>query len=163
HILQYPGLDGWARSIPTADGGVLERLRRLSDRLAEKYKWQHGQATAFVLTGGVPLISPIIITVSTNSRPLFSRIMLDVDPALSPKELILYYRRNRRKTLTARHRNLSEKHMQLALFDSRRPKAETWVIKMDEWNKIHQTEWRYKKVSNFAHDCKQARRRLLRS
>ena len=163
HLLPYPGIDGWACYKPTTDGGVLERLRLLSDRLAEKYKWLPGQATAFVLTDGIPLISSITITLNTNSRPLFSRIVLDVDPALSPKEIVMHYRRSRKAIMAARHRNLSEKHMQLAIFDSMRPKTETWTVKMDEWNKTHQAEWKYEEAPNFAHDCLQARRRLLRS
>jgi hypothetical protein len=38
-LLQDPGLDGWERSMPTARGGALERLRELSNELAKKYKW----------------------------------------------------------------------------------------------------------------------------
>lgn len=163
HLLQYPGLDGWERSIPTSAGGILEYLRRLSDGLAEKYKWSNAQAVAFILTGGIPLISSISTTLKMNSRPLFSRIVLDVDPALSPREIAMHYRRSRKEIMAARHRNLSEKHMQLALFDLKQPKTETWAIKMDGWNKTYQAEWKYEEVSNFAHDCLQAQRRLLRS
>lgn len=163
HFLHYPGPDGWDRSIPTITGGILEHLRRLSDGLAEKYKWLNAQATAFILTGGIPLISSINTTLKINSRPLFSRIVLDVDPALSPREIAMHYRRSRKEIMAARHRNLSEKHMQLALFDSKQPKTETWAIKMDGWNRTHQVEWKYEEVSNFAHDCLQAQRRLLRS
>ncbi len=163
HVLKYPGLDEWARSISTVVGGVLEHLRRLSDRLAEKYKWSQAQATTFVLTGRIPLISSINATLKIHSRSLFSRIVLDVDPAMSPREIAMHYSRNRKEIMATRHRNLSEKHMQLALFDSKRLKTETWAIKMDEWNKTHPAEWKYEEVSNFAHDCLQSQRRLLRS
>jgi hypothetical protein len=162
HLLQYPGLDGWERSIPTAVGGVLEYLRELGDGLAKKYKWSNQQATAFILTGRIPLISPINITLQTSSRALSSRIVLDIDPTLSPAEVARHYRRSRKKMIATHHRNLSEKHMQLAIFNSMRPDNETWAIKMDEWNKTQQVEWKYKTVSNFAHDCIQARNRLLR-
>jgi hypothetical protein len=52
--------------------------------------------------------------------------------------------------------------MQLATFDEERPKDETWAAKMAEWNKTQPPEWAYSEVGNFAHDCLQARRRLLR-
>ena len=141
----------------------MERLRLLSEQLEDQYKWKKGLATTFVLTGGIPLISPISTTLKWRSRSLFNRIVLEVDPVVSPKEVSETYRNLRKEMMTTRSRALSEKHMQLAIFNMKRTKKETWAEKMAEWNKEYRTEWRYKEVSIFALDCRRARNRLLRS
>jgi hypothetical protein len=161
-VLQYtvPN-DEWVRSVPTSMGGILERLRQLSEQLEEQYTWAQAQAASFVLTGSTPLMSPLSYTLKGSFRSLFNRIVLEIDPVLLPKEVAEKYRILRKEIMPVRQRKLSEKHMQLALFASTKSKSETWASKMAEWNKRHQTEWWYKAVPNFAHDCLQARRRLL--
>lgn len=163
HPLQYGRPDGWTDSVPTTFGGTLECLRQLSERLAESHKWTTAQATLFVLTDQTPFISPIVSTIVRKSTPLFSRIVLEIDPTLSPKEVTEEYRRLRKEFVATRYRNLSKKHRQLALFREQHSKRETWALMMAEWNKTQPPEWKYENSRNFAHDCLQARRRLLRS
>jgi hypothetical protein len=148
-------------------GGVLDRLRRLSQRLVKAYRWSEAQATIFVLTGVVPLIAAItggepdeLEDDANDTLPVLSRITLHVDPTTSPSEVAEQYARLRRWQYGERHRDLSEKHTQLALFAATEPQHTTWAARMTRWNAEH-TDWTYTEVSNFSRDCLQARRRLL--
>lgn len=151
------------KEIPTAIDGVLEQLNLLSERLAEEFGWTKAEATLFILTASVPEIAPVTSTLIERQLSALSRIVLTVDPSLSPREVAEYYRKMRQEVMGARHRDLSEKHLQLAIFAATQPEERTWSEKMAVWNKSHPTEWRYEEVGNFSHDCLQARRRLLRS
>jgi hypothetical protein len=147
-------------------GGVLDRLRRLSQQLAEAYRWSEAQATIFVLTGLAPLIASITGESDTpeddadGRLPILSRITLHVDPTMSPSEVAEQYAALRRWLYGERHRDLTEKHTQLALFAATEPKHTTWAARMARWNAAH-ADWRYTEVSNFSRDCLQAQRRLL--
>lgn len=151
------------KKIPTSINGVLERLRLLSEGLAQKYDWMEVEATLFVLTGSIPEICQVSSAVIDRPLSALSRIVLTLDPSLSPKEIAEYYRKVRENVIGTRHRELSDKHMQLAIFAATQPEERTWSDKMAEWNKTHPAEWKYQEVANFSHDCLQARRRLLRS
>ena len=85
---------------------------------------------------------------------------MTVDPALSPREVADYYRERREEIVGKRHRDLSEKHMQLALSAATRPEGQTLGQSMEIWNQEH-PDWSYKAVTNFGKDCKNALRRLL--
>ena len=150
------------REIPTAMNGTLEALRQLSERLAKEYAWTAADATLFVLTNTAPEIRPLTSASQSRQLPALSRIVLTIDPALSPQEVAEHYRQLRQEIMPARHRDLSEKHLQLAAFSGTHPRLGTWQQKMVEWNSNH-PDWKYKEASNFAHDCLQARRRVLRS
>jgi hypothetical protein len=147
-------------------GGVLDRLRRLSQRLAEAYRWSEAQATIFVLTGLVPLIAAITGESDApeddaeGTLPILSRITLQIDPTTAPSEVAEQYTALRRWLYGERHRDLSEKHTQLALFAATELKHTTWAARMARWNAAH-AEWAYTEVSNFSRDCLQAQRRLL--
>jgi hypothetical protein len=148
-------------------GGVLDRLRRLSQRLAKAYRWSEAQATVFCLTGLAPLIAAItggepddLEDDADDTLPVLSRITLHVDRTTSPSEVAEQYARLRRWLYGERHRDLSEKHTQLALFAASEPKHTTWAARMARWNAAH-ADWPYTEVSNFSRDCLQAQRRLL--
>lgn len=149
---------GW---MPTAEGGVLDRLRQLSEGLARLYGWDEASAANFVLTGEIPVVRSIEIRGSRASGyPTLARISLTVDPALSPREVADHYRRMRGRILKGRHRELDDKHLHLATFAAERPAGETLREKMAAWNKEH-AGWKYKTETNFGRDCTQAVRRLL--
>ena len=160
-IYREPGSDE-IKEIPTAIKGTLEALRQLSERLAKEYAWTEADATLFVLTNHPPEIRPLTSTSQSRQLPALSRIVLTIDPALSPQEVAEHYRQIRQEIMPARHRDLSEKHLQLAAFSGTHPRLGTWQQKMVKWNSDH-PDWTYKEASNFAHDCLQARRRVLRS
>lgn len=59
---------GRARKVSVWDGSLLERLRHLSEGLAQEFRWEPAQATMFVLTGQVPAIPPLKVTGYLRSR-----------------------------------------------------------------------------------------------
>jgi hypothetical protein len=148
----------------TRAGGVLDRLRVLSERLAEAYRWTRAQATLFVLTGLPPLVASLTADpIAREDLPVLSRITLWIDPTLSPAEVAERYSAVRRWLLNEskeRQRDVTEKHARLALFAAEQPRQTTWAIRMAEWNRAH-PEWPYTEVSNFTRDCLQAQRRLV--
>lgn len=149
------------REMPTAEEGVLEQLRQLSEALARHYGWDAALATNFVLTGEAPLVPSVEIRRSYPSNfTTLARISLTVDPALSPREVADHYRRVRAEIVGARHRDQSEKHMRLATFTAARPTGESLRKRMAAWNKQY-PRWKYPRESNFGRDCKQAIQRLL--
>jgi hypothetical protein len=150
--------DAWEHCLPTTATGVLERLRQISDRLSQRYRWQEAQATIFVLTGRMPLVP------SAEAKIEREAIVLTLDPLLTPRQVGAYYRQFRKDVLSGgRIRALSLKHLRLAAFDADRPSDESWAKKMEAWNRVvpKDKEWRYKNDGQFRRDCLQAQRRLL--
>lgn len=146
-------------------GGVLEKLTNLSKRLVKRYGWEDYQATVFILAGVTPQISSAKVRPTTQSDlASANRIELSLDPALTEKEVAAEYRQVRRRLLKkdklgkARFRQLSEKHLRLAIFDAEHDG--TYNKKMRAWNKRF-PKWKYEHLSNFSRDCRKAAQRLL--
>jgi len=161
-LLDYAALpDPWIRRVPTAVGGVLERLRLLSIDLVRSYDWEEAAATLFVLTGRIPLIQPLVLKSSWNSRTFKRRVVeLSVDPAISPAELAKQYGVLRSKLISGRRvRPLSNKHLQLASFLVEKP-DESWASRLHRWNKAF-PNWKYTHASNFRRDALKARERVV--
>jgi hypothetical protein len=151
--------------IPIIEGGVLHRMQQLSSRLVERYGWTEAQASTFIVTGLPPVRLPITVWTQRNERlPGLSVIHLAVDPGMSPKEVGDAYLEERKRLLGTRYRDLSEKHLALAVFVSMLPQRLSWAARMEEWNNRYGSRgWGYTQVANFSHDSLQAQRRLLRS
>lgn len=162
NFLAYTSAGGEShRSMPTAVGGVLERLRLLSVRLARQFLWAESQATLFVLTGSIPLVNLVGTRVQFRTQlPVLSRITPMIDPTLSPREVADHYARVRRRFRGRRNREITSKHLRLALFAADKTKGSSYRQRMAAWNDEH-SQWSYSRVTNFARDCAQARRRLL--
>lgn len=146
--------------IHTTAGGVLEQLRQLSKYLADGCTWTVAQATIFVLTGLSPVLSSIRSEIQFREILAASRIILSIDPGLTAEEVAEHYRRVRRDTRNSRQREMSKKHLMLALFSATRPETETYAEQMAIWNKGY-PQWQYKELTNFGRDCKLAQQRLL--
>ncbi len=159
--LQY-GLNGHVHRVPVAAGGVLDRLRVLSERLSQRYRWQPAQAAIFVLTGAIPIISTFQVTYAASPISALARVTLTIDPAMSPREVSEYYRRARKRFVGSRHRSMSDKHTTLVLFMMSRPSDETYAQSMTAWNKQYR-KWKYRHPTNFGRDVQVARQRLLGS
>jgi len=141
--------------------GILGWLLWLSGELSERYLWRRCDATIFVLTDVPPPIEESDYRVdSTRAVPALTRVIMQLDPAMSPREVANLYRQIRLKYFGGRHRSMSEKHVELAKFWSSVEEDAPWKAVMQEWNKLH-PRWAYKREQNFERDCGQARRRLL--
>jgi hypothetical protein len=154
--------DPWVRVRPVAAGGILGRLQRLSRRLADRYGWHEAQATTFVLTDAVPLVDAVRVAWRPGAVPALDRIVLEVDPVLTPAEVAAQYRQARAQALgKALVRPQSEKHRALAVFAVEHPDG-TFRERMAVWNRLH-PQWRYSQETNFGRDLRAAVRRLLGS
>lgn len=146
----------------TREYGELAWLRALGADLAQRFTWKAPEAVRFVLTDMVPRVRTISVRAHVNiEEPTSTRMTLSIDPALSPRAVADAYRHARRNFLRARHRELSEKHAQLAAFAAVWPAGETWAQRMSRWNARY-PQWKYDQPTNFARDCTQAVRRVLR-
>jgi hypothetical protein len=166
-ILKYlPEGAEWQDVIKVCPGGVLDRLRRLSNMLADRYQWSESTATVFVLTGVPPLVDDVTSSEQRDLvRPVLSRIVLTVDPTVSPKRLAVLYSRWRTTALGPRYRPQTSKSLRLAVAAARgRNEGLSWRSCMREWNEKYAPEFgdkRYRDVSNFTRDALRALRRLL--
>jgi hypothetical protein len=164
-VLEYKRPESnWVQRIPTGRDGALRELVKISESLASEFGWQKAQATMFVLTGDVPGMSPVAVEV--RSPPIGglkygawrSRIVITVDPILSPEEVAAIYKKSRAKLLKPRYRSLSERHMTLAgfaaAFEGVTPEL------MRKWNSKY-PKWQYSKYSVFSKRVRVATERLL--
>lgn len=146
--------------VMTAADGILERLRICSERLAEIAKISPAEATMFILSGHPLRVPPCRQSVhyGPNDLAALNRILLDVDPTLSPREVGGIYRQMRSLLFKGRYRAMSEKHIRLALFTLSRGSHEPLKVAMESWNKLNR-RWRYKEETNFGRDRTAAVRR----
>jgi hypothetical protein len=153
------------RSRPTAIGGVLEALRRTSERMASENGWRAFEATVWIVTG-VP--APYAALQGIRREPLgrygvARRIVMTVDPVMSAADVASLYASLRGRT---RYRTMSEKHVRLAGLVAQRGDR-TWLELMAAWNGLAgaRAGWSYERsqLSNFARDARAAYRRLLQT
>jgi hypothetical protein len=139
---------------------VINELDWFSRDLADRYPWLAAQAAVFLLTG----IPPVVETISgeihlAQFRPL-SRITLKIDPAISPQEVFEKYSAIRRIIVKKNQRNLSSKHLHLALFAATCAPGKGLEERKDEWNNACINEkWKYFRKTNFARDCAVAKKK----
>jgi hypothetical protein len=89
-VVDYP-IGRYRGSVPVRAGHVLDHLRVLADELAAAYAWQPGQASAFVLSGAVPVVQMI----HNTAHPARALITLSVHPLLAPDQLTPMYAHRR--------------------------------------------------------------------
>jgi hypothetical protein len=152
-----PGSE-WVHCVPVAGHGVLGRLRRLSERLAQLYGWQPAQATVFVLTGATP-----VVQMMRGSRPVFTtnapRITLTIDPDVPTELVAAAYKRARAELLGSRARPPSAKGAALVAHAAERPGVEVRGL-WRQWNEGHPDE-RYDTLPAFRQALRDAQRRVL--
>jgi len=163
--LEYMIPNQASKQVPTASGGVLERLRLCSDRLAAQWSCAASEASIFILTGHPLPARPCRESFSCGGGGerlgALNRITLNIDPTLSPREVSMVYRRMRGQIFGKRYRAMSEKHIRLALFTwSRNNQNELLRESMAVWNKQY-PKWRYRAVSNYGRDSSVASRRAF--
>lgn len=161
-VLWYLGAhEPWPRMVPVKEGGTLDRLRQVSDRLSTIYPWEAHQASTFVLTGKPPLVAMVTATPKIDLKnPARSRIEMKIDPAARPEQVMKVYREARARIASGdRIRTQSIKHLRLAVFLAQSPDGESWEERMRRWNERFPKE-KYKNVSDFKRDCLRSQERL---
>lgn len=149
---------GWRNHrVATIDLSPLDDLRQVSERLSGRFEWPAAVATVWVLTGFALPVREIRWTHETAEEPAFSRLTLRVDPTATPVEVARAYGALRTRVLGARHRDQTEKHLQLATVALER--SDTWSSEMRGWNDAY-PEWRYSEWKIFQRDAAKALKRL---
>src|SRR4030095_15943856 len=131
----------WVRRVPVAHGGGLGRLHHPSITLAQRDRWQLAQGTAVLLTRGPPVLPAIDATwdssffqTQAGGVTAFSRLVLTIDPTLSPKEVHNYFQAIRHRIRGPKWRDLNESQLELARFALHRAQEESWQQCMAAWN-----------------------------
>lgn len=161
--LVYSRMDdtGWReRRFQIRADGILDRLQQLSNAVAGMYGWTEAQATIFTLTGLPPFISTVVADRDIHPIPGLTRIILEVDPTLSPKEVQEKYRQVRQHLLGERHREMTDKHMRLAEFAGTEMEGAATTERMNEWNRRY-PDWAYSQPRVFRQDSIGAQKRLV--
>jgi hypothetical protein len=150
--------------VATRVGGILDQLRLCSESLSLRYPWHAAQATTFLLTGFTPVLEPLSVALMRRQPPALTRLTLTLDLSVPPDQLVRRYQEIRKLVFAGRHRELSDKHSELAAFSSGRPPRERWAQKMEVWNETYgstHSRWKYTQEKNFARDCRKAVQRTL--
>lgn len=118
-VLEFPdeesrivGREVWSTSL-------LGELRKLGEKLSERYRWQPAQAVWFVLTGEIPAIPALTVTRSFPSSMYHSDTLITVEasPWVSSKTVERAFRKAQIKTLgSSGGRPPSEKNLKLLRF-----------------------------------------------
>jgi len=149
-----------ARMMVIPRRGVLQRLKRVSERLAPIFGWDAAQALTFVLTGVPPLVEGVEVEMPRQGHAKFPlRIRLSVAAGTPPERVAAAYRRHRDYVAPKGDRALSERQFRLLVFALQNPEIKgmrLWV----EWNNQHPS-WAYAHYSSFSRAITDTRRRVL--
>jgi hypothetical protein len=161
---------------PINRNGGLGRLRDVAEHLinprdpskSPRYPWSKEEATTFILTNLPPIVNAVDVRLQDSpSLPGATRIVLTVDPSVSPAELAEQYKKAREQVLPRRYRSLTAQKLRLAAFVSQRPESETWEQTRRAWNKWGKEQgWSdihlYSNAVNFSRAARDAVNHLLR-
>lgn len=149
-------------------GTALHQLKQLVDYLVDEFPvWEERSVIDLVLAGTVPPVFPVKVTTSVG-RPLpFDRFIMDIDPRISPRDVMNIYSFARREYWgdeLKRDRPMSEKHLTLAGFARNKYRQNlSWETLRRSWNKNY-PEWAYtgaSAITTFPRDAKSAWERVL--
>jgi hypothetical protein len=118
----------------------LATLAALARTLAVRWRWHPAQATMFVLTGNQPTVRSAVADIELNGEtPTASRIVLTVDPSLSPKEVAAWYSEVRALIKPSRVRPMGIRSYRLAQFVIEHPIGR-WGVRRRSWN-LQYPDW----------------------
>ena len=183
-LMPGPASKWKAAAMPVAPGGVLNRLRCLSERLAREFHWQLAVATSFVISGVIPDVPHLEVCLHEGGELLAaSRVRLDVSVTATPAEVAEAFKEAREKSIQGKAwtRRQSIKHLRLAEFCGRavlrklaslQPCTSVsdcldatvwdWGDLMAEWNRTEQKHtYVNSDLRTFKRDCRHAVKRIL--
>jgi hypothetical protein len=175
HLARIEEYNSRILAFQDADGGVVlfEARRnsaaiRAADEIcravSNRYLWYQPQCATFLFAGGVPELPRSDARFVERDPSALSRIRLELDPFLSPRDVARIYQEARGE-LRRRFRDLSLKHAALAgacffTNESRRD----WPDHLRNWNRAvakDHPDWQYNKLALFRRDAEKARQRML--
>lgn len=156
----------WPIRIPVVHDGALNHLRTVAEQLHRRYGWPEAAASTFIVCGVEPVIPAVRVRYSLKHLiPALSRITLEIDPAVAPRDLLQYYRDARQELVRGRrYRPMSRRSLEQAITFVERDDAESWGETMARWNESNEgedSEWQYDDAERFGHDCRIAIRTLM--
>lgn len=176
HILQYSDSSspsGIGRASVRAEH-ALGWLKQIARDLTSHYRWTEPEAVDFVLCEAAPRITILEITrLYKPAEPALDRLLLEVDPNVSPPELKRYYAEARERYLRKRRgterikgkvprvRPIEEMCATLAIFIAefiaKADDPQLWKEAMAAWNEKHKSEGeRFEDETRFRSDCHEA-------
>jgi len=164
--LSYGAPGQRTESIAIRGDGALVELKKLASGmmgLRGHVPWSESEAVAFILSGWVPPLSKARIrtTFSHGYYKALSRLSIEVDPRLTPKEVGHLYNRMRARYMQGRDRPMDEKHLALAVFaEKTRRDGTPWSELCARWNAEH-PDWAFPPrddvvAKRFALECRTA-------
>lgn len=120
-------------------GSPLDKLRKLSESLAQCYPWQPAQAAAFVLEGLIPRATPFMVQVPQTlgeGAKRRARVILEVDAWIPAATVLRAYRDVQRQLLPGYNRPVSRRGIDLVNFVLRTRPA-SWPRLLELWNTEH--------------------------
>jgi len=160
--LAYAGPDDrWTLRVPVFPGRLMEKLATISKSLVKRYYWREAQATVFILTGIPPCVETIQAQFENSSSGV-NRLVLTIDPSLSPEEVKRAYKSLRCEAFPdASKRASGKRQYALVAFVTENPELSTWEERRKAWNKKFPKEWYYSERDNFQRDHDKTKKRLL--
>jgi hypothetical protein len=164
--------DGSPVSAEVWDGSVLDDARRLAESLTKFYPWDKAQATTWLLTGNVPIVSPLKAQCKIHHMSYgeygctFGTITLTVAPWVPASQVLAFYRKQQRKMLRRDNRPLRPKTIALFRFvteqvdDQGKIPSVRQLLKL--WNKRY-PEWHYRDERRFWNDVNRAVKLIVHS
>lgn len=134
-----------------------------------RYGWNQADATDFLEAGrppvDPPIPLPIDVQVEDTSRPerKNGRIVLLVEPWVSPETVLRVYRRAQHWALGGKNRPIQEKNLKLFEFVERQKlegQRPPWSTLIEQWNEAYPTQ-SYSDIRHFARDYERTRKALL--
>src|SRR5215207_5305924 len=117
--LDYPDEEGKVRNVQVWSISLLGELRKVGEKLSERYRWQSAQAVWFVLTGEIPAVPALRVTRSFPSSMYHHDALITVEasPWVSSKTVGQAFRKAQVKTLGSRGgRPLGKRALKLLRF-----------------------------------------------
>ncbi len=152
---------------------VLHKLHDITARLVNPYPWNAKEATIFVLTGWIPVVQPVGVTLQGSVSPFSEhhKIALEIEPWASAATVTQEYIAARRRIVhhDPRHRTtrpLSVLRFVIKKENERRntgSQVESWETLVREWNKQHPDQAYESAVPyrQFQRDCEEANKQVL--
>jgi RNA polymerase sigma factor (sigma-70 family) len=137
--LCYGASGGRTEIVRIRSDGVLVQLKAVADNLRAHFDgWLEEEAVAFILSAAIPPLDKLRAHTRKGLYAAASRILLDVDPRTSSKEVAAFYNRLRVRWVAGRDRPMSDKHLALAIFtDHNWSGGLTWPELYERWNAEH--------------------------
>jgi hypothetical protein len=126
------------------NGSAVEDLGRVAEKLTKAYRWREGDAKWFVLTGDIPLVLPLTVTVSEtvsiqDFHPNTARIIITSEPWVPVDEIKSVYQVVQRQILGGDCRPKDDRTLDAVRFVARQMRAygnEPWTKLTERWNRV---------------------------